>query len=592
MAAGKLALLSVSDKTNLLPLGKKLHEIGLTLVASGGTAKSLREAGLPVKDVSDITGAPEMLGGRVKTLHPAVHAGILARLTESDQKDLQKQNYDLISIVICNLYPFIKTVSKPDVEIKDAVENIDIGGVTLLRAAAKNHSRVTVVCDPNDYDKVINEIETSSNKDTSAQTRQMLALKAFTHTAEYDNAISDFFRKQYSAGVSQLTLRYGMNPHQKPAQIFTTLDKLPLTVVNGSPGFINLCDALNGYQLVKELKTALKLPAATSFKHVSPAGAAVGVPLDSVQAKLCQVDDLINQLTPLSAAYARARGADRMSSFGDFVALSDPCDVATAKIISREVSDGIIAPGYSEEALQILKKKKSGGYCILQIDPTYEPSLMEHKVLYGLTMEQRRNDATINSQTFQNIVSNVKDISEAAMRDLIVATIAVKYTQSNSVCYAKDGQVIGIGAGQQSRIHCTRLAGDKADNWWLRQHPKVIGMKFKKGVKRAEISNAIDNYVNGSIGKDMDESTWAAMYEEVPEKLSENDKKEWIKKLSGVAISSDAFFPFRDNVDRARLSGVKYIASPAGSTNDVVVTQACNEHNIVLCHTNVRLFHH
>ncbi|KAI4504683.1 hypothetical protein M0802_000233 [Mischocyttarus mexicanus] len=568
MTAGKLALLSVSDKTSLLPLGKKLHDIGLTLVASGGTAKSLREAGLPVKDVSDITGAPEMLGGRVKTLHPAVHA------------------------VICNLYPFVKTVSNPDVKIDDAVENIDIGGVTLLRAAAKNHSRVTVVCDPSDYDKVINEIETSPNKDTSVQTRQMLALKAFTHTAEYDNAISDFFRKQYSAGVSQLTLRYGMNPHQKPAQIFTNLDKLPLTVVNGSPGFINLCDALNGYQLVKELKTALKLPAATSFKHVSPAGAAVGVPLDSVQAKLCQVDDLIDQLTPLAAAYARARGADRMSSFGDFVALSDPCDVATAKIISREVSDGIIAPGYSDEALKILKKKKNGGYCILQIDPTYTPSLIEHKVLYGLTMEQRRNDAIINNQTFQNIVSNVKDISEAAMRDLIVATIAVKYTQSNSVCYAKDGQVIGIGAGQQSRIHCTRLAGDKADNWWLRQHPKVVGMKFKKGVKRAEISNAIDNYVNGSVGKDMDESIWAAMYDEVPEKLSENDKIEWIKKLSKVAISSDAFFPFRDNVDRARLSGVTYIASPAGSTNDDVVIQACNEHKIVLCHTNVRLFHH
>ncbi|KAK2580969.1 hypothetical protein KPH14_006032 [Odynerus spinipes] len=592
MAAGKLALLSVSDKTNLLPFGKKLHELGLTLVASGGTAKSLREAGLPVKDVSDITGAPEMLGGRVKTLHPAVHAGILARLTESDQKDLQKQNYDLIRIVACNLYPFVKTVSKPDVTIDDAVENIDIGGVTLLRAAAKNHSRVTVICDPNDYEKVIEEIAQSSDKDTSIKTRQTLALKAFTHTAEYDNAISDFFRKQHHAGISQLTLRYGMNPHQKPAQIFTTLDKLPLTVVNGSPGFINLCDALNGYQLVKELKAALNLPAATSFKHVSPAGAAVGTPLDNVQAKLCQVDDLIGQLTPLATAYARARGADRMSSFGDFVALSDPCDVPTAKIISREVSDGIIAPGYSEEALQILKKKKNGNYCILQIDPTYEPSPMEHKVLFGLTMEQRRNDAIINNQTFQNIVSNVKEVPEAAMRDLIVATIAVKYTQSNSVCYAKDGQVIGIGAGQQSRIHCTRLAGDKADNWWLRQHPKVTNMKFKKGVKRAEISNAIDNYVNGSIGKDMDESAWAAMYEEVPEKLSENDKKEWLKQLSNVVISSDAFFPFRDNVDRARLSGVTYIASPAGSTNDEAVIQACNEHKIVLCHTNLRLFHH
>lgn len=592
MAAGKLALLSVSDKTNLLPFGKRLHELGLTLVASGGTAKSLREAGLPVKDVSDITGAPEMLGGRVKTLHPAVHAGILARLTESDEKDLKKQNYDLIRIVVCNLYPFVKTVSKPDVTIDDAVENIDIGGVTLLRAAAKNHSRVTVVCDPNDYEKVIEEIVASPDKDTTINTRQTLALKAFTHTAEYDNAISDFFRKKYSAGVSQLTLRYGMNPHQKPAQIFTTLDKLPLTVVNGSPGFINLCDALNGYQLVKELKAALNLPAATSFKHVSPAGAAVGIPLDEVQAKLCQVDDLMEQLTPLATAYARARGADRMSSFGDFVALSDPCDVVTAKIISREVSDGIIAPGYSEEALQILKKKKNGNYCILQIDPTYEPSPMEHKVLFGLTMEQRRNDATIDKQTFENVVSNVKEISEAAMRDLIVATIAVKYTQSNSVCYAKDGQVIGIGAGQQSRIHCTRLAGDKADNWWLRQHPKVTGMKFKKGIKRAEISNAIDNYVNESIGKDMDENAWAAMYEVVPEKLSENDKKEWLKKLSGVAVSSDAFFPFRDNVDRARLSGVTYIASPAGSTNDEVVIQACNEHKIVLCHTNLRLFHH
>ena len=593
MSAGNLALLSVSDKTNLLPFAKKLHELGLTLVASGGTAKSLRDAGLPVKDVSNITGAPEMLNGRVKTLHPAVHAGILARLTESDQEDLRKQNYELIRLVVCNLYPFVNTVSKPDVTIEDAVENIDIGGVTLLRAAAKNHSRVTVVCDPNDYEKIEKEMEKSVNKDTSPETRQVLALKAFTHTAEYDNAISDYFRKQYSAGVSQLTLRYGMNPHQKPAQIFTALDKLPLTVVNGSPGFINLCDALNGYQLVKELKTALNLPAATSFKHVSPAGAAVGVPLDAVQAKLCQVDDLLNQLTPLATAYARARGADRMSSFGDFIALSDPCDEITAKIISREVSDGIIAPSYSENALQILKKKKGGAYCILQIDPDYVPSPIERKVLFGLTMEQRRNDAVINKDTFANIVTKHSTaVPDSAMRDMIVATIAVKYTQSNSVCYAKDGQIIGIGAGQQSRIHCTRLAGDKADNWWLRQHPKVTSMKFKKGVKRAEISNAIDNYVNGSVGKDMDESTWMAMYEKVPEKLSEDDRLEWIKKADNVALSSDAFFPFRDNVDRARLSGVKYIASPSGSTNDEAVIQASDEHNVVLVHTNLRLFHH
>ncbi|KAG5347776.1 PUR9 protein, partial [Acromyrmex charruanus] len=587
-----LALLSVSDKTNLLPLAKKLHEFGLTLIASGGTAQALRDAKLPVRDVSEVTGACEMLGGRVKTLHPAVHAGILARLTDSDAQDLQKQNYDLIEVVVCNLYPFVNTILKPNVMVEDAIENIDIGGVTLLRAAAKNHARVTVICDPNDYEKVIKEMDTAADNNTSLKTRQTLALKAFTHTAEYDNSISDYFRKQYSADVSQLTLRYGMNPHQKPAQIFTTLEKLPLTVLNGSPGFINLCDALNGYQLVKELKSALNLPAATSFKHVSPAGAAVGVPLDNIHAKLCQVDDLHDQLTPLAAAYARARGADRMSSFGDFIALSEPCDVITAKIISREVSDGIIAPGYSEEALQILKKKKGGAYCVLQIDPSYVPSPIERKTLYGLVMEQKHNDAVIDKPVFDNVVTKSKTLSENAIRDLIVATITVKYTQSNSVCYAKDGQVIGTGAGQQSRIHCTRLAGDKADNWWLRQHPKVTGMKFKKGVKRAEISNAIDNYVNGSIGKDMDETTWAAMYEVIPEKLSESDKIEWLKKLDNVALSSDAFFPFRDNVDRARLSGVKFIASPAGSTNDAAVIEACNEHGIVLAHTGFRLFHH
>lgn len=381
----------------------------------------------------------------------------------------------------------------------------------------------------------------------------MLALKAFTHTSEYDDAISDYFRKQYSSGTSQLTLRYGMNPHQKPAQVFTTLEKLPMKVINGSPGFINLCDALNAYQLVKELKQALGLPAATSFKHVSPAGAAVGVPLDGVQAKLCQVDDLVDQLTPLAAAYARARGADRMSSFGDFIGLSDPCDVATARIISREVSDGIIAPGYTPEALEILKKKKNGGYCVLEIDPEYVPTEIERKMIFGLTLEQKRNDAVIDKSTFANTVTEIKTLEDAALRDLLVATIAVKYTQSNSVCYAKDGQVIGIGAGQQSRIHCTRLAGDKADNWWLRQHPKVMGMKFKKGVKRAEISNAIDNYVNGSVGKDMDQATWASMFEVVPDKLTEEDKSQWIRKMDKVALSSDAFFPFRDNVDRARL---------------------------------------
>jgi len=585
------ALLSVSDKTGLLEFAKRLQKLGLELVASGGTAKAIRDAGLPVKDVSDITGAPEMLGGRVKTLHPAVHAGILAREIESDKQDMSKQGYKMIKVVVCNLYPFVKTVSTEGVSIPEAVENIDIGGVTLLRAAAKNHSRVTVLCDPNDYEQVAKEMETNPSKTTQESTRQRLALKAFTHTAEYDNAISDYFRKQYSSGVSQLTLRYGMNPHQKPAQIYTTLAELPLKVVNGSPGFINLCDALNGWQLVKELKSALGLPAATSFKHVSPAGAAVGVPLTEDEKKVCQVEDL-GTLSPLATAYARARGADRMSSFGDFVALSDVCDLQTAKIISREVSDGIIAPGYSPEALEVLKKKKGGGFCVLQIDPEYVPRDAETKTLFGMSMEQKRNDAVIDPQVFTNLVTKRKNLNNYAIRDLIVATIALKYTQSNSVCYAKNGQVIGIGAGQQSRIHCTRLAGDKANLWWLRHHPRVLNMQFKKGVKRAEVANCIDNYVGGTVGKDMETNTWKSNYEVAPEFFTEQERADWIKELKGVALSSDAFFPFRDNVDRAFQSGVEFIGSPSGSNNDQVVIDACDEHNIALAHTNLRLFHH
>ncbi|RUS78921.1 hypothetical protein EGW08_013299, partial [Elysia chlorotica] len=498
--AGELALLSVSDKTGLVEFAQHLSTQGFKLVASGGTAKAIRDANIPVSDVSDLTGAPEMLGGRVKTLHPAVHGGILARLQESDQADLKKQNYEMIRIVVCNLYPFVKTVADPDVKVEDAVEQIDIGGVTLLRAAAKNHARVTVVCDPQDYSRIVQELQTSADKDTSLDTRKSLAVKAFNHTAEYDGAISNYFRRQYSGGQSQLTLRYGMNPHQKPAQLYTTESKLPLTVVNGSPGFINLCDAFNAWQLVKELKNGLGLPAATSFKHVSPAGAAVAVPLSEEQAKLCMVNDL-KDLSPLAIAYARARGADRMSSFGDFIALSDVCDVSTATIIGREVSDGVIAPGYEPEALEILKKKKNGAYCVLQMDADYNPPEMETRTLFGLQMEQKRNDAVIDSSLFTNIVTKRNQFPQEAVRDLIVASIALKYTQSNSVCYAKDGQVIGIGAGQQSRIHCTRLAGDKANNWWLRQHPKVMGMKFKKGVRRPEKSNAIDVYVLGTVGQ-------------------------------------------------------------------------------------------
>ncbi|XP_050717964.1 bifunctional purine biosynthesis protein ATIC-like [Eriocheir sinensis] len=591
MATGtKLAVLSVSDKAGVVDLAKGLSSAGLTLVASGGTATKLREAGLTVSDVGAVTGAPEMLGGRVKTLHPVVHGGILARDTQpSDLADLAERKISLVQVVVCNLYPFVRTVSREGVTVEEAVENIDIGGVTLLRAAAKNHARVTVLCDPGDYSRVLRELKGTG--DTALATRQELALKAFTHTAQYDDHISDYFRRTFSAGVSQLSLRYGMNPHQKPAQVFTQDAKLPLTVVNGSPGFINLCDALNAWQLVRELRAALSLPAAASFKHVSPAGAAVGEPLDETEAQVCMVDDL-GTLTPLAAAYARARGADRMSSFGDFVALSDECDLLTARIISREVSDGVVAPGYSPEALELLKKKKGGKYCVLEMDPSYEGGEQERRTIFGLTLEQRANDAIITPDLLSNVVTKKNELPDDATRDLLVASIAVKYTQSNSVCYATRGQVVGIGAGQQSRIHCTRLAGEKANNWWMRHHPRVLGLKFKAGVKRAEKSNAIDNFVGGTVGKDMPESEFAAVLEEVPAPLSQAEREEWTRQLKGVALSSDAFFPFRDNVDRAVQSGVEYIVSPAGSTNDSLVVDACDQHGIVLVHSNLRLFHH
>ncbi|XP_053328172.1 bifunctional purine biosynthesis protein ATIC [Spea bombifrons] len=587
----ELALFSVSDKTGLVEFAQRLSSLGLSLVASGGTAKCLRDAGLAVRDVSELTGFPEMLGGRVKTLHPAVHAGILARSNSEDQADLSRLGFSYVRVVVCNLYPFVKTVSAPGVTVEEAVEQIDIGGVTLLRAAAKNHARVTVVCDPGDYESTADEMEKSEQKDTTLEKRCQLALKAFTHTAQYDDAISDYFRKRYSKGVSQLSLRYGINPHQVPAQIYTCGPRLPLTVLNGSPGFINLCDALNGWQLVRELKNAVGLPAATSFKHVSPAGAAVGVPLSEEEARVCMVHDLFQTLTPLATAYARARGADRMSSFGDFIAISDVCDVTTAKIISREVSDGIIAPGYEEEALKILSKKKNGSYCILQMDPAYEPDGTEVRTLFGLQLEQKRNDGLIDRALFSNVVTAKKELPESAVRDLIVASVALKYTQSNSVCYAKDGQVIGAGAGQQSRIHCTRLAGDKADNWWLRHHPRVLGMKFKAGVKRADISNAIDQYVSGTLTEE-ELIQWKTLFEQPPELLTDADKKEWISTLSGVSLGSDAFFPFRDNLDRAKKSGVDFIAAPAGSAADKAIIDACDQLGIILVHTNLRLFHH
>ncbi len=530
-----------------------------------------------------------MLSGRVKTLHPAVHAGILARNIESDEKDLADQHIEKVDFVVCNLYPFKQTVSKINVTIDEAVEEIDIGGVTLLRAAAENHSRVTILSDPNDYPSFLEELKKGEITD---QSKKIFALKAFEHTADYDSAISDFFRKKYSEGISQLPLRYGANPHQKPAQAYVTEGVLPFKVLSGSPGYINLLDALNSWPLVKELSASLNLPAAASFKHVSPAGAAVGLPLSEVEKKVYFVQDIEN-LSPLANAYARARGADRMSSFGDWIALSNIVDVSTARIISKEVSDGVIAPGYEPEALAILKKKKGGKYCVLQIDPNYTPPQVETRQVYGINLSQKRNDAIINSHSFKEIISENKNINDNAIIDLTVATIALKYTQSNSVCYAKNGMVIGLGAGQQSRIHCTRLAGDKADNWWLRQHPRVLGFKWAKGTKRPDKSNAIDLFVTNQIPTtEPEKSDYENKFVEIPTPLTSEERQEWLNKLDNVALSSDAFFPFSDNVYRAVRSGVKYIAAPSGSVQDKAVLAAADSFGVVYVENNIRLFHH
>ncbi|KAF7297825.1 Bifunctional purine biosynthesis protein ade10 [Mycena kentingensis (nom. inval.)] len=591
------ALLSVYDKTGLLEFAQGLSAAGVRLLGSGGTAKKIRDAGIPIEDVSDITKAPEMLGGRVKTLHPAVHGGILARSIPSDEADLAAQGIAPISIVVCNLYPFSSTIAQPNCTLADAVEEVDIGGVTLLRAAAKNHARVSVISDPSDYAQFLAAWKSGSG-DVGQALRNKLALKAFEMTAQYDDAISGYFREQYaSAGnadsVQRIALRYGANPHQKPAQAYVTKGELPFKVLCGSPGYINLLDALNSYALVKELQDALGLPAAASFKHVSPAGAAVGIELDETEKKVYGVDDLKEPLTPLACAYARARGADRMSSFGDFIGLSAPCDLATAKIISREVSDGIIAPGYTPEALDVLSKKKGGKYCVLEIDPSYVPDAVETKQVYGVHLQQLRNNAKVDAALFSNIVTTkAAELPTAATTDLILATLALKYTQSNSVAYAKNGAIIGLGAGQQSRIHCTRLAGGKADLWWLRHHPRVLALPFKKGVKRAEKANAIDLFVGGEVLEGGEKAQWESMFEAAVGPLTVEEKAEWAAKLDGVSCSSDAFFPFPDNVHRARKSGVRYLAAPSGSVMDAECIKAADEHGIVFAHTSLRLFHH
>lgn len=389
----------------------------------------------------------------------------------------------------------------------------------------------------------------------------------------------------------ELALKYGCNPNQKPARIFMQEGELPVEVLNGAPGYINFLDALNGWQLVRELKRATGLPAATSFKHVSPAGAALGLPLDDVLRRIYFVPSDA-QLSPLACAYARARGADRMSSFGDWIALSDVCDAPTARLIQPEVSDGVIAPGYEPEALEILKTKRRGGYNIVRIDPAYEPRALERKDVFGVTFEQERNELHIGPDFFDNVVTVNRALPQEAKRDLAVAMITLKYTQSNSVCFVKDGQAIGIGAGQQSRIHCTRLAGDKANNWWLRQHEKTLALPFLPALKKPDRDNAIDRYISDEWDDVLADGVWQTLFTQKPQVLSPQEKREWLSKLTGVSLGSDAFFPFADNIDRAARSGVRYVAQPGGSVRDGEVIQACDRYGMTMAFTGIRLFHH
>ncbi|NBK90634.1 phosphoribosylaminoimidazolecarboxamide formyltransferase [bacterium 1XD21-13] len=392
--------------------------------------------------------------------------------------------------------------------------------------------------------------------------------------------------------MKELELKYGCNPNQKPSKIYVANgEELPITVLCGKPGYINFLDAFNGWQLVKELKEATGLPAATSFKHVSPAGAAVGLPLDDTLKKIYWVDDM-GELSPLACAYARARGADRMSSFGDFIALSDVCDKDTASIIKREVSDGVIAPGYTEEALEILRAKKKGNYNVIQIDPDYRPAPLEHKEVYGITFEQGRQELPINDELLSKIVTKNQELTDAAKMDLKISLITLKYTQSNSVCFVKGGQAIGIGAGQQSRVHCTRLAGQKADNWFLRQSPKVLGLKFVDGIGRADRDNAIDVYIGNEYMDVLAEGAWQRIFKVKPEVFTEEEKRAWLDQMAEVTVGSDAFFPFSDNIERAKKSGVKYIAQPGGSVRDDLVIETCDKYGMVMAFTGIRLFHH
>jgi len=599
------ALLSVSDKTGVLDLAKCLASHGVELISTGGTARALREAGLKVLDASEVTGHPECFDGRVKTMHPKILGGVLARRdVPKHAEQMVELGIQPIDLVVANLYPFEATVAK-GADFPTCVENIDIGGPTMMRSAAKNHAAVAVLTDAAQYGALIDELNTLGGQ-TSHAMRKRLAAAAFAHTAAYDTAVAAWFAEQTDGAGGEAAaakplvrtyepafpLKYGCNPSQKPASIMRIKGHdLPFRVMNGKPGYINLMDAVNAFKLVVEASAVLSLPAAASFKHVSPAGAAVASPLTPLEELAYEIGD--RKLTPVALAYVRARHADPLCSFGDFAAVSHVVDGDTARFLKTEVSDGIIAPGYTEEALAILCSKKSGKFIVLHGNPDCVTPDMEYREIGGAVFCQKRNDTTISPEmlTHNPPVTARKELPASAMRDLVLASVACKYTQSNSVVYAVNGMTVGVGAGQQSRVDCVKLAGRKVDTWYMRQHPKVLGLKFKKGVKRQDRINARVAYIAGNMSP-IEHAAWSAKLDIVPEDLTDAEKAAFMRTLTGVSLSSDAFFPFRDSIDACSSHGVQYLVEPGGSVGDKNAIEACDSYGMTMSFTGVRLFHH
>lgn len=580
------ALISVSDKTGIVELAQHLLKNGYSkILASGGTARHLKEHLAEqkelVQEISEFTQYPELFEGRVKTLHPKIYGGILARPNMNDWATMVQQHIEPISLVVVNLYPFEHVITEDSTTQQEAIENIDIGGVSLIRAAAKNFSRVCVLTNPHDYQEFM-------SRTLDEKMRKAFAVKAFKRATEYDAAITRYLSEgkiETRTYTKIQDLKYGLNPHQKSAALYSIDGNSPLIFLNGDPGYINMLDALNGWQLVSEAHQTLGISCAASFKHNSPAGVGLGIPLSQKQKIIADVEG--RELSPSARAYIKARYCDPQSSFGDFVALSSSVDKDTAELLAREVSDGIIAPAYSYEALELLKKKKGGKYLIIHVDLGYKnKQKSEFRELFGLALSQEPNKTVIMPELLSKRVTHKKDIPADALQDLMLATIALKYTQSNSIACARDGQVF-VGAGQQNRIDCVKIACEKAYKNYILGHPKILEFKtkFKKELKRPERINALLHFaMTGAYNPELITQDQVAL---MPE-----ERHEFLQKLTGISLSSDAFFPFRDNIDCAASYGVKYIAQPGGSINDQDIIAACDEHDIVMAHTNLRLFTH